>query len=339
MLRAVRPMRRSAAARAVSGLLESCTLSCYYLDSELSIMALRVMAPLLSLCACAASPPLPLAPASPPCYTPLNPALETLCFSTQATSGNVSVRVVGAGVDGVLLTGMSANTTFAGGSVASATPVFEYFLSDNDEFTKVPLTVPLIFRPDAAGTWLASFALPTSVYASASKAPGIVPGMDARFEEFAPGAGGRTLAAWTFYTIQVATAADYAAACAQLADALPGMGLAPVDGAWRQAWVAYSPQAMVRAWAGAGGRFFWFLFHASFSLPLLNSFFLPPVNPPRWATWSTSAGLRLRQLLLDRARQGRRSGGRRGGCRRGAFNVGPSTRMRAKCLSTRGRVS
>ena len=186
-----------------------------------------------------------LAPSSPPCYTPLNPAYETLCFTTQTAAGNVSVRVVGDGLDGVLVTGMSANTSFAAGSVASATPVFEYFLSDNDEFVKIPLTVPLIFRPNPAGTWLASFALPTSVYATAAKAPGIVPGMDALMEEFAPGKGGRTIAAWTFYTIQVATDADYSAACASLAATLPGMGLTPVDGAWREAWVTYSTQAVV----------------------------------------------------------------------------------------------
>ena len=195
----------------------------------------------------AAAPQPPSTP-SPPCYSPLNPAYETLCFTTQASAGNVSVRVIGAGVDGVLVTGMSANTSFAAGSVASATPVFEYFLSDNDEFVKVPLTVPLIFRPDPAGTWLASFALPTSVYASEAKAPGIVPGMDALFEEFAPGGArgaGRTVAALTFYTIELATAADYTAACASLAAALPGMGLAPVSGAWREAWVTFSTQAVV----------------------------------------------------------------------------------------------
>lgn len=186
-----------------------------------------------------------LAPASPPCYTPLNPAYETLCYTTAAAAGNVTVRVVGAGVDGVLLTGMSANTSFAAGSVASATPVFEYFLMDNDAFTKVPLTVPLIFRPDPAGTWLASFALPTSVYASAAKAPGIVPGMDALMEEFAPGKDGRMIAAWTFYTIQLAKDVDYTAACASLTAALPGMGFAPVEGAWREAWVTYSTQAVV----------------------------------------------------------------------------------------------
>jgi hypothetical protein len=206
-------------------------------------MALRARAAALCLCACAAAA-VQLAPASPPCFTPLNPEFETLCFTTQSTSGNVSVRVVGAGVDGVLVTGMSSSSNFSVGSRSSSTPVFEYFLQDNDQFTKIPLTVPLIFRPDPAGTWLASFALPTSVFASAAKAPGIVPGMDARFEEFAQGAG-RTLAALTFFTIQVATEADYVAACGELSDALPGMGLAPVDGAWRQAWVTYSAQAMV----------------------------------------------------------------------------------------------
>ena len=183
---------------------------------------------------------------APPCHTPLNPDFETLCFTTLTSAGNVSLRMVGAGLDGALVTGMSAATNFSAGSTASAAPVFEYFLSDNDRFTKIPLTVPLIFRPDPAGTWLASFALPTSVFPAASAAPGIIPGTDARFEEFsaAPGAG-RLLAALVFYTIEVATEADFERACGALQAALPGLGLAPVEGAWREAWVAYSPLAMV----------------------------------------------------------------------------------------------
>lgn len=186
------------------------------------------------------------APAKPPCYTPLNPDFETLCFSTTAVSGNISVRLVGAGVDGVLVTGMSTPTNFSVGSAASATPVFEYFLSDNGRFAKVPLTVPLIFRPDPAGTWLASFALPTSVYPTASAAPSILPRSDLRFEEFSSTpAVGRTLAALTFYTINMAVQADFERACGTLEDALPGMGLTPIAGAWRVAWVAYSPEAMV----------------------------------------------------------------------------------------------
>ena len=193
------------------------------------------------LCVCAAA-----AAASPPCHTPLNPDLETLCFTTTTTEANISVRVIAAGIDGVLVTGMSAPTNFSAGSVASATPVFEYFLSDNGSFTKVPLTVPLIFRPDPAGTWLSSFALPTSVYPTASSAPSIIPGSDLRFEEFSPSpSAGRTVAALTFYTINVATQADYVKACGALEEALPGLGLSPVAGAWRQAWVAYSPMAMV----------------------------------------------------------------------------------------------
>lgn len=186
---------------------------------------------------------------SPPCYTPLNPNLETLCYTTSSTAGNVSVRIIGAGVDGVLVTGMSAETNFSTGSLASAVPVFEYFLSDNDSFKKIPLAVPLIFRPSPAGTWLSSFALPTSVYASASAAPGIIPNTDARFEEFSGSPGspgsGRMIAAYTFYTINVAVERDYVSACTVLESALAGMGLTPVAGAWREAWVAYSPEAMV----------------------------------------------------------------------------------------------
>ena len=184
--------------------------------------------------------------AAPPCHTPLNPVCETLCYTTQATQGNVSVRTMAAGIDGVLVVGMSAPTNFSAGSVASAVPVFEYFLSDNGEFTKIPLTVPLIFRPDPAGTWLTSFALPTSVYPTASSAPSIIPGADLRFEEFSASPGtGRIIAAYTFYTINLAVESDYTAACDALEAALPGMGLTPVAGAWREAWVAYSAEAMV----------------------------------------------------------------------------------------------
>ncbi len=53
-----------------------------------------------------------VAAAAPPCYTPLNPNFETLCFTTTSTVGNVSLREVGAGLDGVLVTGMSTPTNF-----------------------------------------------------------------------------------------------------------------------------------------------------------------------------------------------------------------------------------
>ena len=201
-----------------------------------------LLAPLLVAAAAAAA-----APPAPPCYNPLNPDFETLCYSTTQTSGNVTIRVIGAGVDGVLATGMSAFTNFSAGSQASAVPLFEYFLSDNESFQKIPLTAPLIFRPDPAGTWLASFALPTSKIPAAASAPGILPGTDLRLEEFAapaPGVG-RTVAAYPFYTINVAQQADYEAACAALSAALPALGLAPVAGAWREAWVAWSAKAMV----------------------------------------------------------------------------------------------
>jgi hypothetical protein len=122
-----------------------------------------------------------------------------------------------------------------------------YFEGVNDSFDHVPLTVPLIFRPDPAGTWLASFALPTSLFPTAGTAPKILPGSDLRFEQFTPSSpsAGRTVAALTFYTIQLATEADYVRACGALEAALPGLGLAPVAGAWRTAWVAYSEEAMV----------------------------------------------------------------------------------------------
>jgi hypothetical protein len=202
---------------------------------------------LLSLhTAAAAKPPPP--PPQPPCFNPLNPDYEALCYSVTRVVSNVTVRTVAQGVDGALATGMSAATDFAAGSVASATPVFEYFSSDNDKFEKIPLTVPLIFRPDPAGTWLASFALPTSKYATPASAPGIIPGSDLLLEAFSPAGNataGRSIAAYLFYTIQLATQGDYAKACASLEAALPGLGFAPVEGAWREAWVTYSTQAIV----------------------------------------------------------------------------------------------
>ena len=187
-------------------------------------------------------------PPQPPCFNPLNPDFEALCYSIVRVAGNVSVRVVAQGVDGALATGMSAATDFATGSAASATPLFQYFESDNDEFVRIPLTVPLIFRPDPAGTWLASFALPTSKYATPAAAPGVVPGSDLLLEGFSPAGnatGGREVAAYLFYTIELATQADYERACAALEAALPALGLAPVEGAWREAWVTYSTQAIV----------------------------------------------------------------------------------------------
>ena len=187
-------------------------------------------------------------PPSPPCYNPLNDQLETICYNTTAAAGNVTVRSYGVGLDATLVTGMSAPTDFATGSLASAVPVFEYFLADNGSFQKIPLTVPLIFRPSPAGTWLASFALPLSLFPSPSRAPQILPNSDLLLERFAPPqapAAGRLLAAYTFYTVQVAAQADYEAACASLSAALPGLGLAPVPGAWREAWVTYSTREMV----------------------------------------------------------------------------------------------
>ena len=37
--------------------------------------------------------------AKPPCYTPLNPALETICYTTISTSGNFSLRTYGGGLN------------------------------------------------------------------------------------------------------------------------------------------------------------------------------------------------------------------------------------------------
>lgn len=185
---------------------------------------------------------------SPPCYSPLQPAYEAICYSTVAAAGNVSIRLVGATVDAALITGESPYTNFTTGSEASAAGAFQYFGGDNMAFERIPVTSPLIFRPAPTGTWLASIALPTSLIPKPAAAPAFTPGSDLLLEAWGPsGSGpGRTIAAYQFYSIQLATAAQYAAACASLAAALPGMGYAPVPGSpWAEAWVTYSVEAIV----------------------------------------------------------------------------------------------
>jgi len=204
---------------------------------------IAIAAPLCTLGIFAAPPP------KPPCYNPLNYDYETICYNVTAISGNVTVRQMGVNVDAALMTGMSAATTFAEGSLASSVPLFEYFLSDNGSFEKIPLTVPLIFRPSKAGTWLASFALPTSVYPIPSNAPEIIPGSDLLLESFSDPSdptSGRLIAAYTFYSIQLATEDDYDAACKSLDAELPALGFVQVaDSAWSESRVTYSTKEMV----------------------------------------------------------------------------------------------
>jgi hypothetical protein len=181
-------------------------------------------------------------PPTPPCVNPLNPDYETICYSTLVTSGNVSVRLVGAGVDAAVINGFSDPTDFPTGSVESAAEVIAYFESYNDAFQKLPLTAPLIFRPAPTGTWIGSMALSTSTFPNPASAPGFVPTSDLLQESF----GNRTIAAYLFYTIQLATQTDYAAACKSLATALPALGYTPVAGSpWAEAWVTYSTESIV----------------------------------------------------------------------------------------------
>jgi hypothetical protein len=47
--------------------------------------------------------------AQPPCHTPLNPALETICYATLVSDGNFSVRTYAKGLNVSLVSATSAN--------------------------------------------------------------------------------------------------------------------------------------------------------------------------------------------------------------------------------------
>ena len=120
--------------------------------------------PLLALGAAAA--------ASPPCTTPLNPALETICSTTVSSSGNFSVREYASGVNVSLVT--SSVDVYAGDwqlqSQSATSEMLFYLTGSNSAEAKIPLTVPLIYRPRGQAL-LASMALPTSDFPNPAFAP------------------------------------------------------------------------------------------------------------------------------------------------------------------------
>lgn len=182
---------------------------------------------------CAAAPP------SPPCTSPLNPALESICFSTITRLGNFSIREYASGLNVALVTSTAAGGFAEGWAIQSqsaTTEALEYFLGANSEGKKVPLTVPLIYRPQGQ-TLLASLAIPTSVFPSAADAP-----RPTAFSALEPFPAIR-VAALTFVTPALASDVQYAFACGELQEVLALQGLAPVDGPWSEAWVTYSGRA------------------------------------------------------------------------------------------------
>lgn len=200
---------------------------------------------------------------SPPCKSPLNPALETICFTTISTDGNYSIREYAQGLNVTLVSGSSstygdnwplssqgatavshrAKRGGLGAAIASPHPVtvmqvtLEYFVGANSAQTKIPLTVPLIYRPGAT-TLTGSLPLPTSLFLNPIYAPKpTYPG--SKLEPFPA----IRMAAVTFSTTQLATDVEYSFACGALTQWLVEQGVSPAPGPWQQAWATYSTQS------------------------------------------------------------------------------------------------
>ena len=182
---------------------------------------------------------------APPCFGtwPGGQDYETMCFSIVSTSGNITVRdyaTLFVPLGPVIASTPSTYTNFSAGSTQATGFTIDYFLYNNDKVEKIPLTTPLIWRPDQAGTWVATFALPASKFKSAATAPGPSNGAT-DIDVFS----NKRVAAYGFYTIELATEDDYAAACASLSSWLAGQSIVPVPGAWAEAWVTYNTLAQV----------------------------------------------------------------------------------------------
>ena len=173
---------------------------------------------------------------SPPCTTPLNPELETICYSTVTSAGNYSVRDFASGLNVSLVTANLAvpfPETWSETSLQVVEELFYYFSGFNSANTKVPLTVPLIYRPTGPNL-MASMALPTSDYPNPALAP-----KASYYSELEPFPAIR-IASLTFETPALATDLQYSFACGELQEILTLEGVAPVTGPWQQAWVTYS---------------------------------------------------------------------------------------------------
>ena len=177
-----------------------------------------------------------VAPApSPPCTTPLNPALESICYTTVTTQGNFSIRDYAQGLNVTLVSGTTS--TYGGDwqlASSSATSVsyrhklhfstprqpfrlalqitFEYFVGSNSAETKIPQTVPLIYRPSAS-TLVGSMAIPTSAFPNPIYAPR--PTYPSTKLEPFPAI---RIAAFTFSTPQIANDNQYSFACGELTE-------------------------------------------------------------------------------------------------------------------------
>jgi hypothetical protein len=178
----------------------------------------------------------------PPCTSPLNPAFESICYTTVSSSGNYSVRDFASGVNVSLIT-TTYTSPYGGWAQLAGLATQEmliYFEGENSALRQVPRTVPLIFRPTTGsrGGLSASMALPTSVYPNPANAP-----RPSSFVDVLEPFPAIRIAALSFQTPELATDIQYSFACGELQEILTLQGITPVAGPWSQAWVTYSGRA------------------------------------------------------------------------------------------------
>jgi hypothetical protein len=136
----------------------------------------------------------------------------------------------------------STDTNFTTGVFQATGLTIDYFEYENDAFDKIPLTTPLIIRPDPAGTWVTSFALPPSKFPDPSKVPGpTVNTPSTEIELFSI----KRIAAYLFNSIYLVTQTQYEAACASLSAWIASNKYSVVAGEWQVAWVTYNTEGEV----------------------------------------------------------------------------------------------
>jgi hypothetical protein len=175
---------------------------------------------------------------SPPCYSPLNPAFETPCYSTVAQEGVFSLRDYAGALDVTVVTTIDPTPSLYNGAMN----VLTYFTGTNIPGINVTRTVPIFFRArDDGGEFYASMALPTSIYIDPSIAP--IPQFPNNMPGFQPFPKAR-FAAITFQAATLPGILDFAYACGELGEEIQKRGLTPIGPSpWNTTWATYSQQA------------------------------------------------------------------------------------------------
>lgn len=175
---------------------------------------------------------------SPPCFSPLNPAYETPCYTTVAQEGVFSLRDYAGALDVTVVTTIDPTSSLSNGAMN----VLTYFTGTNIPGVNVTRTVPIFFRARYDGQeFYASMALPTSIYIDPSVAP--IPQFPNNIPGFQPFPKAR-FAAITFQAATLPGILDFAYACGELGEEIQKRGLTPVGPSpWNTTWATYSQQA------------------------------------------------------------------------------------------------